>query len=270
MKKFLKIAAFVLAAAMVLPMAGCSSKKDNVLRVGMECNYTPFNWEQADDSNGAVAIEGGGYAGGYDVEIAKKIAEGLGRELVIVKTTWGNLESFAKNGTVDCIISAMPGTMDRQDSLEFSNKYYTTNLTIVVKKDSAYANATSMEEISGIKVTSKDDSTHATITNQTQGLDKQANSKTYTEMITRLTEGTVDGFVADVASAKAIVALHPEFTYINFAEGKGFELEESYKAIRIGVKRNSKLLEKINEIVDGISVEEQENLMNAAIANQPK
>lgn len=34
---------------------------------------------------------GGGYADGYDVQIAKLIAEGLGKELVIVKTEWDGL-----------------------------------------------------------------------------------------------------------------------------------------------------------------------------------
>ena len=48
-----------------------------------------FNWTQLDDSNGAVPIDGcAEYAAGYDVEIAKRIADGLGRELVIVKTEW--------------------------------------------------------------------------------------------------------------------------------------------------------------------------------------
>ena len=37
-------------------------------------------------------IEGSAeYAGGYDVEIAKLIAEGLGKRLVIVKTKWDGL-----------------------------------------------------------------------------------------------------------------------------------------------------------------------------------
>ena len=44
----------------------------------------PYNWTQAEPSEYAVAIEGGGgYADGYDVQIAKRIAEGLGKELVI-------------------------------------------------------------------------------------------------------------------------------------------------------------------------------------------
>lgn len=47
-----------------------------VFRVGMECSYSPFNWTQSDDSNGAVPIEGtSDYAYGYDVEMAKRICE---------------------------------------------------------------------------------------------------------------------------------------------------------------------------------------------------
>ena len=48
-------------------------EQKEVLRVGMEAGYPPFNWTQLDDSNGGVKIEGNSeYAGGYDVEIAKK------------------------------------------------------------------------------------------------------------------------------------------------------------------------------------------------------
>ena len=65
---------------------------DEYLRIGMEAAYAPFNWTQDDDSNGAVPIEGTNqYANGYDVQIAKKIADSLGKELLVVKTTWTGL-----------------------------------------------------------------------------------------------------------------------------------------------------------------------------------
>ena len=88
--KMKKVIAAALVGFMAMGLlAGCGGGKEdenNTLRIGMECGYAPFNWTQQDDTNGAVAIEGGGYANGYDVQIAKKIAEGLGKELVIVKT----------------------------------------------------------------------------------------------------------------------------------------------------------------------------------------
>ena len=64
-------------AALLLVFGGLSSAQaDEYLRVGMEAAYAPFNWTQDDNSNGAVPIEGTKqYANGYDVQIAKKIAE---------------------------------------------------------------------------------------------------------------------------------------------------------------------------------------------------
>ena len=58
----------------------------------MEAAYAPFNWTQDDDSNGAVPIEGTKqYANGYDVQIAKKIAEAQGKKPLVVKTAWTGL-----------------------------------------------------------------------------------------------------------------------------------------------------------------------------------
>ena len=62
--------------------------EDGVFTVGMECAYAPYNWTQMDDSNGAVPIANvpGAYANGYDVMIAKKIAEANGWQLEIVSS----------------------------------------------------------------------------------------------------------------------------------------------------------------------------------------
>ena len=80
-------------AALLLVFGGVSSAQaDEYLRVGMEAAYAPFNWTQDDDSNGAVPIEGTKqYANGYDVQIAKKIAEAQGKKPLVVKTAWTGL-----------------------------------------------------------------------------------------------------------------------------------------------------------------------------------
>ena len=81
-------------------LTGCgkseSKKDDNVLRVGMECAYAPFNWTQETEevANGdkAVKIYGSDYyAYGYDVMMAKKIADELGMELEIHKVEWDSI-----------------------------------------------------------------------------------------------------------------------------------------------------------------------------------
>ena len=102
-----KILALFLAAMMMLCCA--SAFAEGTFRVGMECNYAPYNWTQANASEYAVEIEGGGgYADGYDVQIARKIAEGLGKELVIVKTEWDGLPMGVMTGAFVLLRGASP------------------------------------------------------------------------------------------------------------------------------------------------------------------
>ena len=50
-----------------------TGRREETLKVAMECSYAPYNWTQPDDSNGAVPISGSSdYAYGYDVMMAKK------------------------------------------------------------------------------------------------------------------------------------------------------------------------------------------------------
>ena len=51
-----------------------SSNEKNVLRVGMEVNYAPYNFSEVDDGNGGIPVKNspGEYANGYDIAIAKK------------------------------------------------------------------------------------------------------------------------------------------------------------------------------------------------------
>ena len=80
-----------LIALMLLGSFACAE----TLRVGMECNYAPYNWTQTEASDEALPLSGGGYADGYDVRIAKRVAEELGYDIEIVKTEWGRAGALA-------------------------------------------------------------------------------------------------------------------------------------------------------------------------------
>ncbi len=106
------------------------------LKVAMECAYAPFNWTQTNAENGAVPIEGekGLYANGYDVQIAKYVANELGLELVICKAVWESLVPGVQSGIYDAIIAGMSPTAEREEEIDFSVPYYTSNLVVVYKK----------------------------------------------------------------------------------------------------------------------------------------
>ena len=128
-KRLTSLILAVVTAAMTLTGCGTKASSENVFRVGMEAGYAPFNWTQQDDSNGAVKIEGSSeYAGGYDVEIAKKIADSLGKELVIVKTEWDGLVPSLTSGKIDAIIAGMSPTEERKETIDFSDIYYNSDL----------------------------------------------------------------------------------------------------------------------------------------------
>ena len=108
-----------MVTALCVTLAACNKRDSNKLYVGLECAYSPFNYTQSDSSNGAVQIYNtnykpmsGRYANGYDVMVAKRIAEALGKELVIVKSDWDGLIPAVNAGTIDMVIAGMSPTSD--------------------------------------------------------------------------------------------------------------------------------------------------------------
>ncbi len=250
-------------------LAGCgAAKEDNVFRVGMECGYAPFNWTQTNDSNGAVKIEGTSeYAGGYDVEIAKKIAAGLGKELVIVKTEWLGLTPAVNSGKIDAIIAGMSPTSERLLEIDFSDIYYTSNLVMVVKKGGAYENATSINDFKGAKITAQLSTFHYTVIDQIEGVEKQTAMDDFPAMRVALESGIIDGYVSERPEGVSAETANSNFKMIEFTNG--FETSPEDTAIAVGIKKNSELTAKINEILKGISEEERIKLMDKAIKDQP-
>lgn len=109
------------------------------LKVGMECAYKPYNWTDIDGASlGAVEIAGEGsegmYANGYDVQIAKYIANKLGMKLEVYAIEWDSLIPALNSGTVDAIIAGMSPTAERDEEIDFSDTYYESNLVIIYKK----------------------------------------------------------------------------------------------------------------------------------------
>ncbi len=244
------------------------SQGDNYFRVGMEAGYPPFNWTQLKADNGGAPIEGAAeYAGGYDVEIAKKIAEGLGKELLVVKTEWDGLVPALVSGKIDAIIAGMSPTAERKETIDFSDNYYKSDLVMVVKKGSKYETATSIQDFSGAKITAQLNTFHYSVIDQINGVDKQPAMDNFPAMRVALESGVIDGYVSERPEGVSASTANPNFAMVSFTEG--FETSEDDTAVAVGLAKGSEYLDKINEILAGISEEERISIMDAAIANQP-
>lgn len=245
-----------------------STTTDGVFRVGMEAGYPPFNWTQMDDSNEAVAIDGNSeYAGGYDVQIAKIIADSLGKKLVIVKTEWDGLVPALESGKIDAIIAGMSPTEERKKTIDFTDIYYKSDLVMVVKNGGAYENATSIQDFSGAKITAQLNTFHYDVIEQITGVAKQTAMDNFPAMRVALESGMIDGYVTEKPEGISASSANKNFAMVEFKDG--FVTSEEDTAISVGIAKNSNLKEKINNILAGVSEEKRQEIMKDAIKNQP-
>lgn len=263
---------------LVLALAGCgasdsdksesSGDSKDTFTVGMEAGYPPFNWTQQDDSNGAVKIKDGSeYAGGYDVAIAQKVADKLGKELVIVKTEWDGLVPALTSGKIDAIVAGMSPTKERLKTIDFSDVYYTSNLVMVVKKGSKYENATSLADFSGAKITAQLNTFHYSVIDQINGVKKQSAMDNFPAMRVALESGKIDGYVSERPEGVSAAAANDNFAMVEFTDG--FKTSKEDTAIAVGLQQGSDLKAKVNEALKEISEDDRTKLMDEAIANQP-
>ena len=265
MKKMIAL----LVMAMML-FSAVSAVAEGTLRVGMECNYAPYNWTQTEPGEFTVPIEGGmGYADGYDVQIARLIAQGLDKELVIVKTEWDGLPMGVQSGMIDAIIAGMSPTEERKATMDFSDHYYNCELVVVVKKDSPYANATKLADLSGAVITGQQNTFHYSVIDQIPGVIVGTAMETFPAMTIATRAGAIDGYVAERPGAEADCMANPDLTYIQFEEGQGFADSADDTAIAVGLQKGSPLLDAINQILAGIDEETRVQLMLDATMRQP-
>lgn len=257
----------ILSFLLFLATLSCGTDNRKVLKVGMEVGYAPFNWFQESGENGAVKISSG-YAGGYDVEIAKIIADKLDMKLEIVPSDWDSLLGPAVNsGKVDLVIAGMSPTDERKKSLDFTKSYYDSDIVVVVKKDGKFKDAKTLNDFKGARITGQLNTIHYDLINQLNGVKKMPAMDNFPSMVVALNSDKIDGYMAEKPSALSAKFSDPSITYANV---EGFKYNKDEVNVAIGIKKgNKELVNKVNEALDGISKEKREKLMEFAIKHQP-
>lgn len=278
MRRIIAIVLSVVLICTALVSCGNDSTKDfervrasGKLVVGMECAYAPYNWTVSTPSatTHPIANNPGAYADGYDVEIARIIAAALNVELEIIAIEWDGLVPALEAGEIDMIIAGMSPTEERKLSISFSDTYYDSDLVMVVNKNSAYASATSISDFSGARITGQLNTFHYSVIDQISGVNKTTALQDFSALIQSLQSGVIDGYVCEKPGAISAVASNPDFTYVEFADGEGFTYDPTSSSIAVGVRLGSDLVHSINFAISGLSDEEREIMMEAAIARQP-
>lgn len=252
---------------------GIQTVEAGKLKVAMECAYAPYNWTQPDDANGAVKISGSSdYANGYDVMMAKKIADALGLELEIVKLDWDSLVPAVQSGTVDCVIAGQSITAERQESVDFTQPYFYASIVTLTKKDSRFASAKSVADLTGATATSQLNTIwYDLCIPQIQDVKALPAQESAPAMLVALNSGVSDIVVTDLPTAKAALVAYPDFTMLDFTGTDGnFKVSEEDVNIGCSLKKgNTALKEAINAELSKLSADDFNKLMDEAIAVQP-
>lgn len=267
------IVVVIVAAIALLRNGNTNEPQRNVLRVGMECAYAPYNWSQTDDSNGAVPIKDStNYAYGYDVMMAKIIAERLDCDLEIYQIDWDSLPIALQSNRIDCVIAGQSITAERLESVDFSTPYYYASIVTLTNDSSKYANALGVSDLEGATCTSQINTCwYDTCLPQIKNANILPAMDTAPNMLVALNSNTVDLVVTDMPTAIAALQVYPNMKLLDFTG-----LEDNYNVseeeINIGIsvrKGNSELLEKINNVLKDYTEEDFKDMMNKAIDVQP-
>ena len=253
--------------------AKADSADKKVLKVAMECAYAPYNWTQPDDSNGAVPIaDSNEYAYGYDVMMAKKIADELGYDLQIVRLDWDSLIPAVQTGQVDCVIAGQSITKERQEAVDFTDPYYYASIVTLVKAGGKYENATSVADLAGATCASQQSTIWYTVClPQIQDANILSATASAPDMLMSLEADKCDIVVTDQPTGKGALVAYPDFKMLEFGGGDD-DFQVSDEDINIGIslkKGNTELKDAINGVLATMDKDDYAKMMDEAISVQP-
>lgn len=204
MKRMIAVMLAVFMLASVLTMAVSAKGSDDLLEtiqergtiiVGLEGDWAP--WSYVDENDELT---------GYDVEVAKAIADKLGVEIQIVPGEWDGLFAGMDAGRYDMVVNGVEVTEERADKYDFSTPYAYIRTALIVKGDND--SIKTFEDLKGKKTANSIASTYMNLA-ESYGATCYGVS-TLDETLTMVLQGRVDATLNAIVSFSDYMAQHPD------------------------------------------------------------
>ena len=170
-------------------------KERGKIIIAMEGAWQPWTYHDAD-----------GKLTGFDVEVGKLVAEGLGVEAEFMETAWDGILAGVDSGRFDIALNGVGFTEKRQEAYDFSDIYVYSQMVMVVRDDNE--DIKTLEDLKGRKTANSPNSTYATVA-QNNGAEVTY-VDTLGETMELLTQGRVDATLNDKDSVESYLQEHPE------------------------------------------------------------
>ena len=203
MKRMFAVMLAVLMLASVMTMAVSAKGSADLLKtiqergtiiVGLEGDWAP--WSYVDENDELT---------GYDVEVAKAIADKLGVEIQIVPGEWDGLFAGMDAGRYDMVVNGVEMTEEREDKYDFSTPYAYIRTALIVKGDND--SIKTFEDLKGKKTANSIASTYMNLA-ESYGATCYGVS-TLDETLTMVLQGRVDATLNAIVSFTDYMAQHP-------------------------------------------------------------
>ncbi len=249
MKKSCKILALVLAAVMMLTMfSGCqesagNNEESDVLIVTLSPDFSPMEFVDTSKSGQDQYV-------GFDVMLAKYIAEKLGKELEIRAMSFDACQMAVQLGTADLSISGYSWTADRAENYLMSDYYYAgdnaATQTLIVRADEVDSYQ-SLEDFAGCSVGAQTASLQMDLCNAQLPEDTDIQEfKAIDDAVLALKTGKLDAVAVEGGNGAAIIANNSDIAL----SGVLFSVDEaSENNVIILNKEDTELLEQVNAIL---------------------
>ncbi|MCD6545208.1 MAG: basic amino acid ABC transporter substrate-binding protein [Thermotogae bacterium] len=205
-------------------------KARGYLIVGTEATFPPF--EYYNENNEIV---------GFDIDIAKKIADALGVKLKIVDTAFDGLIPSLLTKKLDVVIAGMTITKERAKVVSFSDPYFIAGQVIVIRKGNP-----PIKDLNGLKgkvVAVQLGTTGDLVVSDLKGLKEIRRFTKFTDAFLELKNRRVDAVVLDSAVAKAYVLSNPDLEITSDV----LSSEQYGIAVR---KEDKDLLQFVNKVLE--------------------
>lgn len=226
--RLLQMKKILFAFSLIALLFVSCSKNSEVVKMGTNAAFPPFEYTE-----GSEIV-------GFDVTVSELIARDYGKKLKVVDMSFDGLIAALQAGSIDFIAAGMTATEERRKNVDFSEPYYSSKQTIIVR-----ANTNNVSTVADLK--GKSIGVQAGTTGEIYATEKVENAsvksfKTGIDAALALKNGAIDSIILDELPAKEIVRRNSELKIIE----DDFFTDEYAIAVKKG---NTKLLESVNKTI---------------------